>query len=452
MHAPQLATTASTAPFADDFIKHGVYLRNWSARTVRTYRQGLGALASVLDGALPSKPTLQSFVIAMRERGLSPGGINMYARTINSYLSWLNAEGHVNERLRIKLLPNPPKPYTTFSDADLRRIVTHVPKGRARLRAWTLAVVLLDTGVRIAEALSLEREQVDLDGMVLRIFGKGQKVRLVPISTEGRKALFRWLSRTDGRYVFGTKRGRQWSHRNAYRDVTGICRSLGVVSARVNPHAFRHCFAVSYVRNGGDIYRLSRILGHTSISTTQVYLRSMGLEHLPGRAREVFAARAARVEVHDGVRTGLPRSQSDASGDAARGYFFRGGAGGGAGFVWFVGRTAIPRPALVGVIPLTRDDEGGGVGSLRSPIWSLEVADRRTNDFDNLHQFYHLNILGADQDPINAIERDALFIVAKPLGFSHHEMTVSRRIRPFLGPPIQASFTCQVKDHVSPRL
>ena len=167
--------TPITVPFADEFIKHGVYLRNWTTRTVGTYRQGLTALDSVLHGAQPSTVTLQSFVIAMRERGLTPGGINMYARTINSYLSWLHAEGHISDRLRIKLLPNPPKPY---------------------------------------------------------------------------------------------------------RDVTRPCRRLRITAARVNPHALRHCFAVSYIRNGGDIYRLSRILGHASIATTQLYLRSMGLEHL----------------------------------------------------------------------------------------------------------------------------------------------------------------------------
>jgi hypothetical protein len=110
---------------------------------------------------------------------------------------------------------------------------------------------------------------------------KGHRVRLVPISVEGRKALFKWLSRSDtGRYVLGTKQGRPWSRRNAYRDLTILCRQLGITGARVNPHAFRHCFAVSYIRNGGDLYRLSRILGHASISTTQLYLRSMGLEHL----------------------------------------------------------------------------------------------------------------------------------------------------------------------------
>jgi integrase/recombinase XerD len=67
---------------------------------------------------------------------------------------------------------------------------------------------------------------------------------------------------------------------NAYRDIKTLCRSAGVVGAHIHPHAFRHCFAVTYVRRGGDIYRLSRLLGHASITTTQRYLRSMGIEHL----------------------------------------------------------------------------------------------------------------------------------------------------------------------------
>jgi integrase/recombinase XerD len=279
-NVPNAPTDVQIVPHADDFIKHGIYLRSWSHRTVRTYRQALAALGPVLAGNAPSKALLDAFVIEMRERGLQPGGINVYARTINSYLTWLHAEGHAPERLRIKLLPNPPKPYSTFTDADIRRLVTHTPKQWAGLRAWTLAVVLLDTGLRISEALTLERDQVDLDAMALRVVGKGNRVRLVPISIQGRKALFRWLTRTNGQYVFGTKRGRMWSRRNGYRDLTKFCRAIGVTAPHVNPHAFRHCFAVSYIRNGGDIYRLSRILGHTSIATTQLYLRSMGLEHL----------------------------------------------------------------------------------------------------------------------------------------------------------------------------
>jgi site-specific recombinase XerD len=265
---------------ADQFITQGVYLRGWTTGTCRTYRQGLATLHAH-TATLPTKATLQSFVVAMRQRGLTPGGCNMYSRTINSYLTWLHAEGHVSERLRIKLLPNPPKPVTAFSDADIRRVLTFRPKRPTQLRTWTLVVVLLDTGLRIDEALGLERVNVDLDNLVLRVLGKGRKERLVPISLECRKHLYRLVTKQpSARYVFATHRGNRVRYRNAYRDIKALCKTAGVVGAHVHPHNLRHCFATNYVRRGGDIYRLSRILGHSTISTTQLYLRSMGVEHL----------------------------------------------------------------------------------------------------------------------------------------------------------------------------
>jgi integrase/recombinase XerD len=116
----------------------------------------------------------------------------MYARTLNSYLSWLHAEGRCPDRLRIKLLRNPPKPYLTFSDADLRRLIAHRPTRWAELRAWTMAILLLDTGIRITEALTLRREDVDLDGLTIRVLGKGRRVRLVPFSTHCRRRPGTW--------------------------------------------------------------------------------------------------------------------------------------------------------------------------------------------------------------------------------------------------------------------
>ena len=96
----------------EDFIKSGIYLRNWSQKTVRTYRQGLNALEQSLrqggdstntaaDEKL-SKTQLDAFVIWMRQKGLSAGGCNMYIRTVNSYLSWLHEEEHIAQHLRIK--------------------------------------------------------------------------------------------------------------------------------------------------------------------------------------------------------------------------------------------------------------------------------------------------------------------------------------------------------------
>ena len=116
----------------------------------------------------------------MREQGLTHGGCNVRIRSVNSYLSWLHDERHVSERLRIKLLPNPPKP-NDFSDASLRRLLTYRPKPWAPNRSLGRSPACrLDTGIRTTEALNLEREHVDLDALVLRVFGKGNKIRWCP--------------------------------------------------------------------------------------------------------------------------------------------------------------------------------------------------------------------------------------------------------------------------------
>ena len=129
-------------------------------------------------------------------------------------------------------------------------------------------------------SLNFERRHVDLDNLVIKVLGKGHRERLVPISLECRKHLHRLLARTSGDLVFKTSSGLGITRHNAHRDIKRVCRAMGVDGPHVHPHAFRHCFAASYVRNGGDIYRLSRILGHSTITTTQLYLRSMGIEHL----------------------------------------------------------------------------------------------------------------------------------------------------------------------------
>src|SRR5688572_16251308 len=193
-----------------------------------------------------------------QQRGLKPGGINMYARSANSFLTWAHEEGLLPERLRIRLLPDPPKPLTPISDAEIRRLVLFRPQGRLQLRTWTLIVVLLDTGLRIDEALGLDRASVDLHNCVVRVRGKGNRERLVPISLGCRKRLYVLLKGATFDPVFPTYSGLRLTTRNAYRDIKTACAAAGVTGAHIHPQAFRHCFAVTYIRRGGDIYRLSR--------------------------------------------------------------------------------------------------------------------------------------------------------------------------------------------------
>jgi integrase/recombinase XerD len=256
------------------FIDYGLYLRGWSVRTSRTYQQGLATLATTPL----TKAGLAAWVRAMRDRSLKPGGINMYARSVNSFLTWAHGEGLLPERLRIRLLPDPPKPLTPISDTEIRRLVMFRPHGRLQMRTWTLVMLLLDTGLRIDEALGLDRVNVDLHNCMVRVRGKGNRERLVPISLECRKRLYLWFKGATADPVFATRSGSRLTSRNAYRDIKAVCKLAGVEGAHIHPHAFRHCFAVTYIRRGGDIYRLSRLLGHASITTTQRYLRSMGVD------------------------------------------------------------------------------------------------------------------------------------------------------------------------------
>ena len=123
---------------SERFIQHGLILRGWSAETVSTYRKSFRECPQEITTA-----TLNAAVVAMRERGLTPGGINLRLRSINSFLTWLHEEGHIREPLRVKLLKNPPKPIqinlrqtSTESDqAQLQGLATSTSSASRTIRA-----------------------------------------------------------------------------------------------------------------------------------------------------------------------------------------------------------------------------------------------------------------------------------------------------------------------------
>jgi integrase/recombinase XerD len=288
----------------DRFLKAGSYLRNWSANTVHAYEHGWKHLAQWLAtspdadaadavaGRFPRKAQIESFTLTLRAKGLSPAGCNVHLRTLSSFLSWLRDEGLTEERVRVKLLHAPRHPRVIFSDADVRAILKSPPRNAARARLLTLLTLLVETGVRIDEALGLRIGDCDLDALALTVLGKGSKKRRVPISIDLRKVLWRHLrarerAKVPGELVFATRSGLRVSLCNTQRDIKILCDELGIKGPRRSPHTFRHYFAVSYIRAGGDIYRLSRILGHTSVKTTEIYLRSMGLDALSERHQQL---------------------------------------------------------------------------------------------------------------------------------------------------------------------
>jgi site-specific recombinase XerD len=100
------------------------------------------------------------------------------------------------------------------------------------------------------------------------------------ISRSPLKLIYRYMRENPNRFVFGTRNQTMCSIRNLQRDFRAMCKKLCITGVRCSPHTLRHTFAVSYLRAGGNLFYLSKILGHTSVKTTERYLQSLGVEDL----------------------------------------------------------------------------------------------------------------------------------------------------------------------------
>jgi integrase/recombinase XerD len=177
-----------------------------------------------------------------------------------------------------------PKPLTEDEVRSLLDAVVGDEPIARRDRA--LLEVLYGTGARISEVCGLSLGDVDLDGALLRLFGKGAKERVVPVGRYAREALDAWLSpsgrgrlvpkqwarRSDADAIFLNRRGSRLSRQGAWAIVRQYGDRVGLRD-RLSPHVLRHSCATHLLDHGADIRIVQELLGHASISTTQVYTK-----------------------------------------------------------------------------------------------------------------------------------------------------------------------------------
>jgi len=251
-------------PAFEQFIKERQYLTNVTPATAEWYRQSLAWLSS----ESPSEEQLKDLVMRMRVKGLKATGCNCRIRAINAYLKWSGS------LLRIPKLKEPQLVLPMFNAEQIRRFIAHRPKGFYQRRLHLLVLILLDVGCRISEALDLKASDCDLDNLLLTLNGKGRKQRMVPFSFELRKHLFRYTREFCPRpdmLVLGTRRGGHLDRHVAARDVRRLCKRLGFDPPARTLHAFRHSFATNYIRRGGSVFHLQKVLGHSSLEMSRRY-------------------------------------------------------------------------------------------------------------------------------------------------------------------------------------
>ena len=310
-----------TAPTLDEAIEGYLsYLRverGLADATIRAYRADLTDYAMSRGAARDwaAGPDVAQRYLAARARrgttgdpGLAPTSLRRRAASIRGFYRFAYGDGVITLDVAAHLdLPRQPRLLPeTLTVAEVERLLEatggEAPRRRPKeadgiaLRNRTLAEVLYAAGLRVSETLGLDRGSLSLDGGFVRVIGKGDRERMVPVGDIALGWLARYLAwpwpawlATAGTSpdaaapLFVTPRGSRLGRQQAWLVIRRSAEAAGL-GDRVSPHTLRHSFATHLLEGGADLRVVQELLGHASISTTQLYT------HLTGeRVREVYA-------------------------------------------------------------------------------------------------------------------------------------------------------------------
>jgi integrase/recombinase XerD len=252
-------------------------------RTVEAYRRDLKALAEWLGRppATAASEELERYVAELRAAGLSAATIARRLAAVRSFFRHLMLLGQRSDNPAAELdLPRRSRPLPhPLSPSEVERLVEAAVGTAPRdLRDSALVELLYGAGLRVSEAVGLEKGGVDLDRRLVRCIGKGSKERVVPIGRPAIEALRRYLARgrphLDRRHrpeLFLNARGGGLTRAGAFLILRRLAARAGLEPERVHPHLLRHSFATHLLEGGADLRSVQEMLGHADLSTTELY-------------------------------------------------------------------------------------------------------------------------------------------------------------------------------------
>ena len=297
-------------------------------KTVEAYRRDLTALGAYLDKPLAEARVeeLETYTAQLRADGLSAATIarrTAAARSFYRHQQLLGARDD-NPAAAVRL-PRRAKPLPkTLSPSEAERLIEAAAGTQPRaLRDQALVELLYGAGLRVSEAVGLEKAGLDLDDRLVRVIGKGGKERVVPIGRHAAESLRRYLARgrpfLDARRrpeLFLNARGGGLTRAGAFLILRRLAEKAGLDPRRVHPHLLRHSFATHLLEGGADLRSVQEMLGHADLSTTELYT------HVTDRRRRelYFQAHphARRRNTEEQVADGSTRRTPDGTGIGRR--------------------------------------------------------------------------------------------------------------------------------------
>lgn len=263
--------------------------RDRTMNDYRKYWQEFTEIAGFLPDENISDITadhLRKYIAFMlKERGLSPVTVNIRLGGIRAIFTRLEKEGIINESpaAKVRKLKTEEQRLLTLTDTQVRRIFKVIDRDSfAGFRDYCAMLTMLKCGLRSNEINALEISDVDLENRVILLPGaknKNRKTRTVPISPKVAEELEQLIGETREYFgdhithVFTNQFGEPLREDHLRKRMDKYARTSGLKDeCRASPHSLRHSFAVNFLKNGGDIRTLMKVLGHSDLSTTQIYL------------------------------------------------------------------------------------------------------------------------------------------------------------------------------------
>ena len=273
----------------DSFLVYLTMNRGLSKNTVESYSRDISSLTAFLgkrgvsDPASVSEREIAAFFEHLRKKKLSPRSVARNIVSLKQFFRFLLTEKVITEDpMRNTVSPKPAKTLPhTLSLSEVETLLREPEKGKSEkaLRDRAMLEVLYATGVRVSELVSLELNRVNLDHGYVITLGKGSKERIVPIGNAAIRKIRDYLSDArpkllrdrSSEYLFVTSRtASKMSRQRFWRIIKDYALAAGIHS-HITPHVLRHSFATHLLERGADLRSIQAMLGHSDISTTQIY-------------------------------------------------------------------------------------------------------------------------------------------------------------------------------------
>ena len=260
------------------FIQHE---KRYSTHTITSYTIDLNQFFNFLLSDFQVKSIrkinyqlIRSWITKLLNDKISPRTVNRKIATLKTYFRFLIKEGVIEASPMQKIIsPKTSKRLPVFvNEIKMDKLLDEIEFGEGynAIRDRLILELFYLTGIRLSELINLKRKNIDFVNETIRVLGKRKKERIIPVTTDILSKIKKLKSIANSSYLFNSDKGKQLYQKQVYRLVNKYLSKVTSLDKK-SPHVLRHTFATHMLNNGADINAIKELLGHTSLSATQVY-------------------------------------------------------------------------------------------------------------------------------------------------------------------------------------